>query len=229
MEKLIIFGLIALGSVLHAWWKKRQGQPDETDGESTPMPRSRTPAAPRSTPVPATKAASWEEEIKRLLEGNVGGSVPPPPLPPPIVVSEPARPVPPPLALPRPAAARVRVEVTPLPVPPIFSRPGQTEETEAHELHARTHMAGVSAAATLPVSAEAHSRASRLAAAVAAHMGRTDERTAAPRSAAAGITRHDRNESSDVAAVLALLKNPRTARQVFIANALIGPPKALEG
>ena len=100
MEQIIFLIAIAVISALHSWWKKRQGEPEDTDDESPwPKPAQRRPAPPRPEP-----ASNWEEELRRVLEG------PPAPTPPPV---PPVVPTPPP----RPAVARPYLAKSSIPVP----------------------------------------------------------------------------------------------------------------
>ncbi len=79
MEQLIIVAVIVGLSLLHGWWKKRQG---ETEGESESGPEQ---SPQRWSGRPPSPAASWEEELRRLLQGEPPPPVvapAPPPLPP---------------------------------------------------------------------------------------------------------------------------------------------------
>jgi hypothetical protein len=96
MDELIkaivtIAALVGL-SVLSSWMKKRseteqaEEWPEEKNASPTRTPPVRqrsTLAPPPSQPRPA-KALNWEEELRRLLEGDTA----PPPPPPPIVIQE---------------------------------------------------------------------------------------------------------------------------------------------
>src|SRR5688572_4277994 len=101
MEQLIILAVIAGASLLHGWWKKRQEAESEPQPGPVPPPLRRPGAPPtgRSEPAPSP-AASWEEELRRLLQGNQQPRRPQPPVitqvPPPL----------PPVAAVRPAPVR---------------------------------------------------------------------------------------------------------------------------
>jgi hypothetical protein len=110
MEKLIFIIAIVVLSLLHSWWKKRQ-EAQEQNRQPEPWPgqppgrRPPGPASARPAPPPS-KAASWEEELRRLLEGE-----------------EPARPVPPPIVVPQPVPPPLPRTAAPRPVPaprPVF-------------------------------------------------------------------------------------------------------------
>lgn len=208
---LLIFVGVIIASAIANWLKRKRGEADEeTAAPPPPIRRER-----RETPAPS-RAASWEEEIRRMLEG---ATAEPPPSPPPIVVAPPERPRPvtaPPPARPAPVVvARQR-----LPVPDIFSRAGQTEETESHEAHETEHRA------ELHESSSAYARASQLHEAVARRFAAVDHATVNARPA--GVVDHRRHRTPEVEAVVGLLRQPHTARQLVIAQAVIGSPKALE-
>lgn len=217
---LLVFLAFILFSALQTFLKRRKGAADNEGGTiERPHP---TPLQRGSEPEPAasTKTMSWEEEIRRLLQGEAPQA---PPAPPPVVIVERKPPAPPPLAIP-PRAERVpaRREPGPPPPPPIFSRTGQTEESETHEVHKDSgHLA------RLEHSAVAHARASQLHEHVAQRLHQVDATTDRARPTPA--VRATRHVSPEVARVLELLRQPRSARQVLIAQAVIGAPKALEG
>src|SRR5678815_301962 len=84
---LVVLGFILL-SALSNWIKqRRQGaEPDPwttRDARSGPSSQQDKPAPPHipraSTPAP--KHVGWEEELRRLLEGDELEQTPPPPLP----------------------------------------------------------------------------------------------------------------------------------------------------
>ena len=95
--QLIFLIVVVVVSSLHSWWKKRQGEPEDTDDEAPwPKPTQRRPPPPRPAP-----SSNWEEELRR---------VPAPPPPPPI----PVVPVAPPT---RPAAPMPYLAHSSIPVP----------------------------------------------------------------------------------------------------------------
>lgn len=212
---LVIF--VAIAAISHFLKRKQQGDggpiPD-TDGEGDSSPMRRGGSAPQ----PAGRELSWEEEMKRLLEGRAPAE--PPAVPPPIVIVQREAPAPEPVwsePEPEPVPLRARREL-----PPVFSRTGPTEETESHELHEveTGHMAKLREAAA------AHHRASQIGGAL---RGRVDaaELLAQQRAAALPVASREVRRSPEVAAVLSLLRQPQTARQVFIASTVFGQPKAL--
>jgi hypothetical protein len=210
---LVIF--VAIAAISHFLKRKQERREDsipDTETDEVASPARRGP----STPPPAGRQLSWEEELKRLLEGQ---SPVEEPAPPPVVIVRRETPAPPPLPVskaPEPEESR-----RPLPLPPVFTRTGPTEESESHELHevATGHMA------TLREAASAHERASQLGESFRERFESADRlapTAPAKRSAARAVKR-----SHEVESVVALLRRPQTARQVFIASAVFGQPKAL--
>jgi hypothetical protein len=150
MEKLIFLVVVAIISMLHSWWKKKRGEP-ETEAESEPWPSqkpSRPPTAPpagRPAPLPS-KAASWEEELRRLLQGE-----------------EPARPTPPPVV----------VQVPP-PLPRVVSRPAP-RPVVIEQVDPDMEKGLPVQMPSLEQSAQAFLRASQLESKVATNMQRVDQ------------------------------------------------------
>lgn len=210
LVSLIFIIFVVIVSAISKFLKTRKG----ADDNSGPAPSPR-----RDRTEPAPKTVSWEEEIKRLL-GELPSEPPPPPPPPPIVVQRP--PPAPPVPRPRPTQAPVTPPLATIEVPPIFSSTAQTEESESHELHTREsgHMAKLADAES------AYGRARRLQEATAARLEAITRATTTARPEKATSHRHGR--SSEVEAVVKLLHRPKTARQVLIAQAVLGPPKSLE-
>ena len=150
MEKVILILAIVVISIIHSWWKKRNGQGDE---DATPWPTApprRPPAVPpqnRPINAPQPMAANWEEELRRLLQGE-----------------EPARPAPPPVVVQAPPSIpRVASPPTPRPVIVAQSDPDMDKGL---------------AVPSLEQSAQAFLRASQIEAKVAAHMQRVDQQVA---------------------------------------------------
>jgi hypothetical protein len=102
----------------------------------------------------------------------------------------------------------------------MFSRAGQSEETESHEAHETEHLA------ELRQSSSAYARASQLHEIVARRLEAVDHATANARPAE--VVDHRRRRTPEVEAVVGLLRQPHTARQLVIAQAVMGTPKALE-
>src|SRR6267378_3019468 len=132
MDSLITTIVIVVIAAIATWFKKL-GQPKDTDEEtrmrrSITTPRPTQPGQPRpfAQPRPQSGPVSWEEELRRLLEGGTPAAPPPvrpPPLPRP-TFAPPPRPVP--------------VIISQAPVPASFgARPRQlatfAESSQAYE------------------------------------------------------------------------------------------------
>jgi hypothetical protein len=83
MEQLIFLAVIVVISILHSWWKQRQ-EAKESRNDTEPMagPQSHRglSAPPGGRPAsPPGKAATWEQELRRLL-GEEPEQRPPPPV-----------------------------------------------------------------------------------------------------------------------------------------------------
>ena len=149
-EKLIFLVVVVVISILSSWWKKKRGEPED---ESNPWPgypprhKPQAPPAGRPAPPPSpSQASNWEEELRRLLQGEESAR----PAPPPVVVQQ-SRPAPPPLPPPVPA-----------------SRPVNALESDPD-------MDKGLAVPSLEQSAQAFLRASQIETKVAAHMQRVDQ------------------------------------------------------
>src|SRR5260370_38528071 len=115
MDSLITTIVIVVIAAIATWFKKL-GQPKNTD-EETRMRRSITTPRPFAQPRPQSGPVSWEEELRRLLEGGTPAA-PPPVRPPPVVITQAPRSIPPaPPPLPSPTFAP-----PPRPVPVIISQ-----------------------------------------------------------------------------------------------------------
>ncbi len=100
MEKLIVIAVIVVGSIIHSWIQRKQEEAAE--GAAPPEPPPGQPPRPRSSgtsnqpPRPAGSGGglNWEEEMRRLLQGE--GQRPPSrsPVPPPVPKPVPAAPPP---------------------------------------------------------------------------------------------------------------------------------------
>ena len=200
----ILFFIAAAG--VSAWLKRKQGQEGEepwTQEGHSPKPPRRT-ATPGTPPVqPKTsRPVNWEEELRRLLEGDQS-SPPPPPV---IRREEPERPelAPPPLV------------TRPVMVPPPILR---QEETSDEGLGRPVHLP------TLEQSAQTYLHASQLDKRVGERLHQIDVKVGrhqpAPTPAA-------RRMSPEAARAIAFLRDPISLRSALIASVILGPPKALE-
>jgi len=205
MEKLIFIAVVVVLSLLHAWWKKKQ---EANEDESNPWPgypprhRPKIPPAGQPTPPPQPKAASWEEELRRLLQGDE----PARPAPPPVVVQQP-HPAPPPL--PRAAAPR----------PVLAPRPILVEQADPDmEKGLPVQMP------TLAQSAQAYLRASQLGSKVAQHMQRVDQLVTTHQKLDL-----KKEVSPAIRQAIGLVRHRQSQRAAIIAGIILGPPKAMEG
>jgi hypothetical protein len=208
----LVFIVIIAASALFNWLKRKNEMQDEWEDPSRPghppQHRPQTPGAPHERPP-----KSWEEELRRLLEGDRPQAPPPEqrqPSPPPYQAPAPP-PVYSPLRPSRPAASTkpppvIVREVGPPPPrafdvsPPPVKRPKVVARTVS------THAGAVMPAAPLPPS--------NLAYQLRSHQGPTG---------------YDRTRRSpEVEQVLRIFRNPSTARQAVIASIILNPPKALE-
>lgn len=200
MEQIIFLVAIAVISLLHSWWKKRNG---EVEGEEAP-PASwpgQPARPPAGTPPPAQRpaAGNWEDELRRLLQGDESEPVrrPPP------VVEQPSPPL-----LPQPAARRPRIAPRPVAVA---------------ELDGDSDVGLPVRMPSLEQSAQAFLRASQLEQRVADHMRGVDAQVTAH------VATVQRKASSPaVHQAVALVRDRQSQRAALMAGIILGPPKALE-
>jgi len=214
LDTFWILLLIVLGSAINEWLKKKKqtGKKDSSPTESD----SQQPRDPATMPRPASprpKATSdWEEQLRRLLDGEMPVAKPPPVAPPliqPVIVQEPK------LAPPqrRVVAAAPVARTAPL----ALSGPGTAEAAKTVEVHLQA----------LKESAAAYQRASHLHEGVAEHLKRIEEMT--EHHPGKVPTAHRPGFSAEAAQTIALIRNPHTVRKAMIASLIFGPPKTLEG
>jgi len=111
MEQIFLLVAIVVISLLHSWWKKRNGEGEE-DAEPGPgQPQRRPPVAPPANRQGNPSPSNWEEELRRLLQGEEPARR----VPPPVVLQQ----APPPLPAPRSAPVR---HIDPYVVPTISTR-----------------------------------------------------------------------------------------------------------
>jgi hypothetical protein len=200
-DQLIFLLVVVVLSVLHSWWKKRKGQ-TEPDSESAPgqPPRPQmTPPAGRPSPPPS-KAASWEEELRRLLQGEEPGRPAPPP-----VVSQQPRAMPPPL--PRSAARPV-----PAPQAVVIQ---QSDPDMEKGLPVKMP--------SLEQSAQAYLRASQLESRVAEHMQRVDQLVTTHQK-----VESRKQVAPEIRQAIGLVRQRQSQRAAILAGIILGPPKAME-
>ena len=203
MEKLIFLIAIVVISMIHSWWKKRNGESDE---DSAPWPGQaprRPPVAPpqnRPASSPQPKAASWEEELRRLLQGQE----PAQPVPPPVVVQQQAPPPLPRATIPQPR---------PAPRPVTVSQSDPDMDTGWNRQ-----------APSMLQSAQAFLHGSMPAAEVPRHM-----QQAHPHVATHQTLSLKKEASPEVRQAVALVRSRQSQRATILAGIILGPPKAMEG
>lgn len=217
MESLIVFILIAAGSAIVNWMKRRgEKETDWTEVEAPPPPprpvrqQGPPPLARTHSPPPQAepKMVDWEAELRRMLgqPEEQHQPVPPP-------VYEPAPPpIPPPVFKSAPPPQR-RFEAPP---PPPVAAP----------VYVETHIdeeEGPAQAVTLNPANVVYDRASHLDETVRKHLEHITHSRIGMTS-----TVYGRHRSPEVAEVIRLFHSPRTARQIILASVILAPPKALQ-
>lgn len=200
MDSIITFIILLVISGIAALLKKK-AQSNETENPPSANRSGRPESA--SAPRPQRQAASWEEELRRLLEGE--SPVAPPPMrpPPPIVAAPLPRRAPAPLPVNPPLRSVPKPRINPIPVPSLI-------EVSAEPL------------VPMDVSRQAYDRGRQLDTAMSARINRVPgehvQLTAVVR----------KPISPEVTQVVSLFKNARTARQAVLASIILGPPTGLE-
>ena len=205
---LVVFVAISL---ISTWLKKRQEK--EPPGPPPGMPGPRPPQ-------PSSTAASWEAELRRLLEGEE-------PAPPP-VVAEPPRRVPPPVPPAfRPVVIRPVVELDEQEIGLPVRMPELVESSRAHQRASQLEQRVkdfMRPRASLPESTAAYQQAQRLEGKVAEHFKHLTGNVASH--TAPGLAR---TIAPEIVQARAMLHNHQAIRSALIASVVLGPPKALEG
>lgn len=201
MEKLIVIVVIIGAAMIHSWIKRKQEEAEarETDPDA---PQRKPPPLP-SEPSPRSPGG-WQEELRRLLQGEAPTPSPRPP------VSRPKPAVPPPVIkpTPEPAAPRPFLARSSIPVPEM-----------GREMEVGLSVRPVS----LDQASAAHQRASHLQQSVVQRMQETTSKVsthAATVLAARRATNADR--------VRLLLREKETQRSAILASVILGPPRAVE-
>ncbi len=209
---------IAIGSAIYNWLQKRNEAAKDQDSQPSPDPRQRKqpltgkqPVAPRQT-----KPASWEEELRRLLEGE-----PPAEPAPPIIIYEqrPAAPAPPPLR----NAPPVVEEQSPAPVRPLATLKESSSAYERAEQIDKQVEAQLGRIGSMAEATTALQKAGGLDVAVADRLSKVTGHLV-PEAAVV----HRKVCPPEVEQVVALFRNPRSARQAVLASFILGPPKAFD-
>ena len=210
MDSFITF-LVAITIAAVASWLKRRaaaGQQDDQPQNQAGPPRP--PAQPR----PPARPSSWEEELRRLLEGENAPPVAPPPVfrPPPVVVAQPA---------PKPVLRPSAPAPAPTPIPRAVLVSPPRGVTSAPPLPASVQIP-VEQMAPLIQSKQAYERASQIDRKMAEHI----QMVSGQRVQSTVVTR--RAIAPEMLQAVSLLKSPRTARAAIVASFIFGPPRSLE-
>ena len=216
-------------SALSSWLKNRNAEKSADELPPPPLiPRRGQPNRP-SPPAREQKPVSWEEELRRLLEGESPAAPPPQP-----IIIERRAPEPPPLrpvtqTPPRLAAGRRAVaeeeqsaEGGGLAVDmPTLSQAASTQAYAAQvdeRAGKRLRQGGAFAAANA-----SHVRASQLHELTAARMRRVSEQTPAMMAVTTRVSR-----TTEGVRVSAMLRHPESVRTAIVASIVLSQPKATE-
>ena len=232
--EFLVFLVIMGASALFNWIQKRSQKGSEWEDVER-----------RPTGKPTRKATvNWEEELRKMLD--VPSPQPPPVAPPPVIPQHRPTPAPPPVPAP--------VQRPTMHLPPVFQQvkmyKGHCEECGGHiefpsnlmgetivcpHCYKRTalqpyedtrveQISHQTEIASLKESASAYERASHLDKAVAQRFQQLEQQ---PVSITTTIESY-KKRSAEIDSVVAMLRNPKTARQAVIASVILNPPKALE-
>ncbi|HNU99003.1 MAG: hypothetical protein KA191_08540 [Verrucomicrobia bacterium] len=220
-ESLLVFAVIVLLSGLSNWLKQRQARREEEQSrQSRPIARGRDAVPPLLHPLQAPEDTDWERELRRLF-GEEPESPPPRPLPAP----PPIEPQPPPLH-PRPDTVVLPPRREPS-LEPVFEPAASARGADEVAAPAVEDLIREGGVIHLP-----SSQATAALRGVSSILGKTVARTRAESPIEAQVARpmqsRQRVLSPEIARVRAQLRQPRTAREVFLATVLLGPPRGLE-
>ncbi|HOC00592.1 MAG TPA: hypothetical protein PKM43_17820 [Verrucomicrobiota bacterium] len=220
-ESLLVFAVIVLLSGLSNWLKQRQARREEEQSRQLrPPARGQEAVPPLVHPPQAPEDADWERELRRLF-GEEPEAPPsrPLPAPPPLEAqptplhSRPATVVLPPRREPslepvfEPAASARGTDEAPVPSVEDLIREGGVIQLPSSQATAALHGASSIAGKTFPqIRAESP----------------IEGQVARP------MQSRRRVLSPEIARVKGQLRQPRTAREVFLATVLLGPPRGLE-
>ena len=215
----VMLAIVVISALSSGFQQRNQkdGQAEPWGGEDEENSRSQRSAGGNSSAPNPNQPLNWEEELKRLLEGkpplDSTASTPPPPI---------VHRVPPPPLVPQ----KVARESQGIDEESIASRESSSpwQDTSYDSLPEPTKPL-----AHLEHNTQAYQRATHLHETVAArmrHAGELTEKHGRPL-AASRVVRRDIG-SPDARAVVALLRQPASARQALLASFVLAPPKALE-
>ncbi len=239
IEFLVVLLIMAASAIFNWFQKRKNGQDDWSNVEK-----------PTTTPKPGKPASAWEEELRRMLEGDA--PTPSAPTPPVIreqprpVIREQARPVPPPhpFSPPNPVP-----KATALRPPEVHSKKiyrGHCEQCEGHIEFPSDMMATDIRCPhcnkvtrlyphTETVMERRNHKVQIAATKAVPWLEKLKESQRGRPSAFSPISKPavpsdpgERKKSAEIQQVVSLLGNPRTARQAIIASTILNPPKAME-
>jgi hypothetical protein len=239
-ESLLVFLGFILISAFTNWLKKRREEQQQAQQQQQPQPPAGMPSVPGPgrTEQPQPRRASWEDELRRLLEGDESTppAAPPPapaPAPPPFVPAAPpplpsrqTRPAhPPPLVVASPVALGRPSTVSDeggVPTPRLSKvrLPRQLDEISVEQpadLEAWTRPMDL---APLAQSAAAIRRGTQVADRVSKRF-ETAHATVALHTTSLSLT-----ASSELSNLVAALRQQGGARHAFVYSVILGPPKA---
>ena len=200
LENLLPLLGLALFAILSGWLKKRTGE-SEPSLPSPSLPETGQPSGPGRQPAP--KPTDWEEELRRLFEGNEAPTAPPP-VARPVNLEPLPSPEPPPVSQPAPAPPP---DLGPFPEP-VFPNPltvvlptvdGRLDQAAASQ--DRAHQLGAHVMEYM-------------------HSALSEAKLPPPR----GL----KPVSAEGRKAAELLRQPQTLRQSVIVSLILSPPKGLE-
>lgn len=197
MEALIAIAIFIGGAIWNIIQKRKQEQEDAKPWVPPAPRRDGTEPSPSSRPAP-TPASDWEEQLRRLLQGETAEPRPP------VVVER--RPAPPPLPATTTTSSRR----------PQTRRP-EPDFDESMDIGLPVRMP------SLLQSAEAWQRGNQLEASVAERFRRVDQRITSHLPA---VVRNE--VSAELQHAIYLVRHRSTQRAAIVASLVLGPPKALE-
>jgi hypothetical protein len=227
LETLLLVAFFITISAFSNWMKRKSGQTEDgksgTGSGPGPGQRPRSRPSPPGMPPPARTTFDWQEELRRLLTGEI--EAPPPPAPPPINVPlQRGEGAPPPL---RSATPESRPRATTAPAPEAPTQLGRL--TEAAAAYQRGSDVDAWAAADMQQLAALPESTSRLQ-----WVGHLDERVGLYMrqvgSRPVGLTtivRHG-GRSPEIQQAIGWVRRPHALRQAIIASMILAPPKGLE-
>lgn len=215
LESILVFVAIVLISALSNWLKQRQERKQaEARGETVPDGASPAPRplfgdgededVPPARPV--TKPLDWQEELRRMLEGDTPRPTPPVTPPP----------------LPRQTPMPVFDEEIPTRPAPVLTAPARTVVVSSQETPAARPLP----MGRLQESATAFLRGTQVMGMAEARPQSVIGQVAAARPAAPMVVVGRSNEAA--LRLRSLLRDPVTVRQAVVASVVLGPPRALE-